>query len=67
MGNIVDTSLTRRSWLFVLVVIVAVLVLNQPARLAAAQSPEVTITISGQVVNGTEGGEAPAELTVFVL
>ena len=67
MGNIVDTSLTRRSWLFVLVVIVAVLVLSQPARSAVAQSPEDTITISGQVVNGTEVGGSPAEITVFVL
>ena len=67
MGNIVDTSLTRRSWLFVLVVIVAVLVLSQPARSAVAQSPEDTITISGQVVNGTEVGGSPSEITVFVL
>ena len=32
-----------------------------------AQSPEDTITISGRVINGTEGGEPPADLTVFAL
>ena len=32
-----------------------------------AQSPEDTITISGRVINGTEGGETPADLTVFAL
>ncbi len=34
---------------------------------AEAQSPENTITISGRVVNGTDGGEPPADLTVFAL
>ncbi len=67
MGNIVDCSFTTRLWLFVLVVIAAVLVLNQSAQLAEAQSPDGIITISGQVVNGTQGGEPPAEVTVFVL
>ena len=67
MSNIAENSLTLRSWLFVLLAIGAVLVLSQTARLTMAQSPEDTITISGQVVNGTEGGESPAELTVFVL
>ena len=67
MSNIAENSLTLRSWLFVLLAIGAVLVLSQTARLTMAQSPEDTITISGQVVNGTEGGEPPAELTVFVL
>ena len=67
MSNIDATSLTLRSWLFVLLAIGSVLVLSQTARLTMAQSPEDTITISGQVVNGTEGGEPPAELTVFVL
>ena len=32
-----------------------------------AQSLGDTITISGRVVNGTEGGEPPADLTVFAL
>ena len=32
---------------------------------ADAQSPEDTITIAGRVINGTEGGEPPADLTVF--
>ena len=67
MSNIAPNSLTLRSLLFVLLAIGAVLVLSQTARLTIAQSPEDTITISGQVVNGTEGGEPPAELTVFVL
>ena len=66
MSNIDATSLTLRSWLFVLLAIGSVLVLSQTERLMG-QSPEDTITISGQVVNGTEGGEPPAELTVFVL
>ncbi len=34
---------------------------------ADAQSPEDTITIAGRVINGTEGGEPPADLTVFAL
>ena len=34
---------------------------------AEAQSLGDTITISGRVVNGTEGGEPPADLTVFAL
>ena len=32
-----------------------------------AQDQEQTIMITGQVVNGTEGGDPPAELTVFAL
>ena len=67
MGNIVHTSFPRCSWLSVLVAIGAVLVLTQPAHSVVAQSPEDTVTISGQVVNGTKGGETPAEVTVFVL
>ncbi len=67
MSNIVKVSLTRHSWLFVLVAIGVVLVLSQLVLLTMAQSPGGSITISGQVVNGTEGGETPAELTVFVL
>ena len=53
--------------MFVLVVIGTVLALTQPAHSAVAQSPEDTVTISGQVVNGTKGGETPAEVTVFAL
>ncbi|MXX92080.1 MAG: hypothetical protein F4Y63_01335 [Chloroflexi bacterium] len=67
MSNIVYALFPRPSLLFVLVVIATVLVLTQPAHSVVAQSPEDTVTISGQVVNGTEGGESPAELTVFVL
>ena len=67
MSNIAKVSLTRHSWLFVLVAIGVVLVLSQLVLLTMAQSPGGSITISGQVVNGTEGGETPAELTVFVL
>ena len=50
-----------------LVVIAAVLVLNQSAQLAETQSSDGIITISGLVVNGTESGGSPAELTVFIL
>ncbi len=67
MDNIVYTSFPRRPWLYVLAVIGAMLVLIQPAYSAVAQSQDDTITISGQVVNGTKGGETPAEVTVFVL
>ena len=67
MSNIVYALFPKSSLLFVLVVIGTVLVLTQPAHSAVAQSPEDTFTISGQVVNGTEGGETPAEVTVFVL
>lgn len=67
MSNIVYALFPRPSLLFVLVVIGTVLVLIQPAHSAVAQSPEDTVTISGQVVNGTEGGESPAEMTMFVL
>ncbi len=67
MSNIVYALFSIPSLLFVLVVIGTVLVLTQPAHSAVAQSPEDTVTISGQVVNGTEDGETPAEVTVFVL
>ena len=67
MSNIVYALFPRPSLLFVLVVIGTVLILTQPAHSVVAQSPEDTVTISGQVVNGTEGGETPAEMTVFVL
>lgn len=67
MGNILYTSFRRCPWLFVLVVIGAVLVPTQPTQSAVAQPQDETITISGQVVNGTKGGESPAEVTVFVL
>lgn len=67
MSNIVYTSFQRRSCLFVLVVIGTVLVLTQPPHSVIAQSQEDTVTISGQVVNGTKGGEPPTEVTVFVL
>ncbi len=67
MGNIVYRLPTTRLSVFVLLVIAAVLVLHQSARFALTQSPEEAITITGQVVNGTEGGKSPADVTVFVL
>ena len=56
MDNVVYTLLLRRSCLFVLVVIGTVLLLTQPAHSAVGQAQDGTITISGQVVNGTQGG-----------
>ena len=66
----INPSFPRRWWAFIslaLVATAAASALNQPARLAVAQSPEATITISGHVVNGTAGGESPNDVTVFVL
>lgn len=37
------------------------------AATASAQSSEGMLTLSGQVVNGTKGGEAPEGLTIFAL
>ena len=67
MGSIVYASFLRCSSSFALVMIGVAFALTQLALPTVAQSPNGTITISGQVVNGTKGGESPAEVTVFAL
>ena len=67
MLNVSYALFRRRWWLIMLVMFGVAILVTRPADIVAAQSQDDTITISGQVVNGTEGGETPAEVPVFVL
>ena len=54
-------------FLFVAVTSIATALISDSFELAVAQDQEPTRTIAGKILNGTAGGEPPAELTVFVL
>ena len=56
-----------RLTVFVLILSLGLMLSSTFDAVAEAQSPENTITITGRVVNGTDGGEPPADLTVFAL
>ncbi len=53
--------------IFVAIVLGSFMPLFFFATAVAAQDTEEMTTLSGRIVNGTEGGEAPAGLTVFAL
>lgn len=53
--------------LFVALTSIATTSIAAPLEFAAAQDQGATRTITGKVLNGTAGGESPADLTVFAL
>ena len=61
------TNLKTSLRTLVLAVSISALGLFASVAIASAQSSEDLLTLYGQVVNGTEGGEAPEGLTIFAL
>ena len=69
MRTMLDLSQTASSrlWLVVVLASIAMITLGVFVEKTAAQDEGATRTITGKVLNGTEGGEPPTDLTVFAL